>query len=545
MTEYAQMLADLVEYGRREMRVDYREYLELRHGLEEDRRLSPSCLARADFLGVENGLVVYRFQDHETRLREEDNVVLIDLATETEAKKTTIESLDLKSRKIGFKNLKSPPGAIAVLGQPMGENFQLRGALEKIAADPAAHPLAMAILARAPSPSAPGPDPVARIAALESGFLVVQGPPGTGKTHTGSHAIVEMIRRGKRVGIMAQSHKAIGELLGKTAKLAQEQGVKFAALKAASRERDKVSAPGVKNVPGTDLVKAVLTVPCVAGTIYQMARLNPGSLDALFFDEAGQLSLAYVLAASRGAKCAVFLGDHRQLPHVTRAKHPGDAGSALMDYLLGEEAVVPESLGIFLSESRRMNRDLTALISELSYDGKLKSHISAADRALALGQDPKDPLGPASVVFLGVDHTGNEQSSTEEAQVIADLVGRLRQEKPGASLLIMAAYRAQENEIRSLVGEGVEVGTVDKFQGREADVIFYSLAASDPSAIPRDAGFLLSTHRLNVALSRAKLKAILVCNPKLLEVPPTSLETMRLANALCRVRAYHRALAGG
>ncbi len=543
MSDFSALLADLVHYAHREMRVEYREFLEMRHGLEEDRRLNPGCLSRADFLGVENGLVVYRYHDGETRLRDEDDVTLIDLSTEAEVKKLKIAKIDVKNKKVAFKSLKSPPGAVAVLATPQRENFALKGSLEKIAVNPAAHPLVHAILTKAASPSRPRPsDPIGRIADLESGFLVVQGPPGAGKTYTGARAIVAMLAKNRRVGIMSQSHKAINGLLKEVAEVAVEKGVELRALKASSRERDELHAPGVTNVDGTEMVNGHKTASLVAGTIYQMSRLPDGALDVLIFDEAGQLSLAYALAASRGARAAVFLGDHRQLPHVSKAKHPGEAGTSLMAYLLGDQAIVPESHGIFLSETFRMNRDVTRLISSISYEGKLESHDSAAGRSLGLSDDPADPLGPASVVFLEVEHSGNEQSSPEEADAIAGLVKRLKKAKPDAECMVVAAYRAQENEIRARVGDLADVGTVDKFQGREADVVFYSLAASDPSAIPRDAGFLLSTNRLNVALSRAKVKAILVCCPKLLEVPPTSLETMALANALCKVRFYHRSL---
>lgn len=545
MSDINQLLADLVEHSRREMRVDYREYLELRHGLEEDRRMSPACLSRADLLLPRDGMILYRFHDDETRLREEDQVVLIDLSTEEEVKKTEIVHLDLKAREIGFKKMAAPPAAIAVLSNSGRDNPYLKAAIETIGKDLNGHALARAILERQPAAAKPGRDPLPRLAALKEGFLVVQGPPGTGKTYTGAHAIVERLARGERIGIMAQSHKAMNELVERVAKLAEEKGVTLNGLKAASRERDKVKAPGVSNVTGTILVKSVMTANLVAGTIYQMARLPKEALDVIFFDEAGQLSLAYAIGASRAAKAAVFLGDHRQLPHVSKAKHPGEAGASLMGYLLGELAVVPDELGIFLDQSYRMNREITELISVLSYAGRLKSHPDAAERRLDLNQDFNDPLGPASVVFLSVEHAGNEQSSVEEAEAIAGLVKRLQKEKPEMECLVVAAYRAQENLIRSLVGPGVDVGTVDKFQGKEADVVFYSLAASDPSAIPRDAGFLLSTHRLNVALSRARRKAILVCSPLLLEVQPTSLETMRLANGLCKVRAYHAGLTAG
>jgi superfamily I DNA and/or RNA helicase len=80
----------------------------------------------------------------------------------------------------------------------------------------------------------------------------------------------------------------------------------------------------------------------------------------------------------------------------------------------------------------------------------------------------------------------------------------------------------------------VPVGTVDKFQGQEAEVVFYSLASSSGEDIPRSLEFLFSRNRLNVAISRARCLSVLAASPRLLEVDARTIEHMRLANALCR-----------
>src|SRR5205823_7852955 len=85
-----------------------------------------------------------------------------------------------------------------------------------------------------------------------------------------------------------------------------------------------------------------------------------------------------------------------------------------------------------------------------------------------------------------------------------------------------------------VLGEDVRVGTVDKFQGQQSPVVFYSMASSSADDIPRGLGFLLSRNRLNVAISRAQCLAYLVCSPRLLTVNCRTIEEMRLANALCR-----------
>jgi uncharacterized protein len=81
----------------------------------------------------------------------------------------------------------------------------------------------------------------------------------------------------------------------------------------------------------------------------------------------------------------------------------------------------------------------------------------------------------------------------------------------------------------------IRIGTVDKFQGQQAAVVFYSMASSGGEDVPRGIEFLFSRNRLNVAISRAKCLAYLVCSPRLLEVNCRTVEQMRLANALCRL----------
>jgi superfamily I DNA and/or RNA helicase len=90
------------------------------------------------------------------------------------------------------------------------------------------------------------------------------------------------------------------------------------------------------------------------------------------------------------------------------------------------------------------------------------------------------------------------------------------------------------NALAEALGGGVRVGTVDKFQGQEAEAVVYSMASSSGADVPRGLEFLLSRNRLNVAVSRARCLAYLVCSPRLLEVNARTIPQMRLANALCR-----------
>jgi uncharacterized protein len=148
--------------------------------------------------------------------------------------------------------------------------------------------------------------------------------------------------------------------------------------------------------------------------------------------------------------------------------------------------------------------------------------------------------------LIRVAHTGNAQQSVEEAEAVrrevsllldggmfTDAHGRTRALTP-ADILVVAPYNMQVHRLQEALPAGVQVGTVDRFQGREAPIVFFSLAASTGDDVPRGLEFLFSRNRLNVALSRARALAVVVCSPRLLDVRCNTLDQMRLANNLCR-----------
>ena len=158
------------------------------------------------------------------------------------------------------------------------------------------------------------------------------------------------------------------------------------------------------------------------------------------------------------------------------------------------------------------------------------------------------PLDGAGVWWLPVPHEGNQNWSAEEIEAVTALVDRLvapgaqwidargvaRQLEP-RDILVVAPYNAHVNRLSDrLSARGVRVGTVDKFQGQEAPVVIYAMAASSPDDAPRGMEFLYSLNRLNVATSRAKCAAFVVASPRLLQPDCRTPRQMRLANALCR-----------
>ena len=270
-------------------------------------------------------------------------------------------------------------------------------------------------------------------------------------------------------------------------------------------------------------------------------------VDYLFVDEAGQVALANLVAMGVSARNIVLLGDQMQLGQPIQGDHPGRSGESALDYLLGGLATIPPERGIFLATTWRMHPDVCRFISEAVYDGRLQPEAGNAKRALILGADAHPVLLPTGIRFVAADHEGCGQRSEEEAKIVAELLSSLLlqryRDKKGAehpitldNILVVAPYNMQVNLLRKTLPEGARVGTVDKFQGQEAEVVIVSMATSSQEFMPRHMEFLYSRNRLNVAVSRARCLAVVVANPKLLEIDCSTPEQMALVNTLCWVQ---------
>ena len=377
----------------------------------------------------------------------------------------------------------------------------------------------------------------ALVSRLDETHLFIQGPPGSGKTYTGARLIVHLLREGRRVGICAPSHKAIHKLLGEVEAVAATEAFVFRGIK---RGDDEESTYEGQFVTTSSDIGAVLDpeVRLVAGTAWLHSREELDStLDFLFVDEAGQVSLADALAVGTAARNVVFLGDPLQLAQVSQGVHPGGTGCSVLEHLLGEATTVPPERGVFLERTWRMHPAVCSFVSEVVYDGRLEP---------APGRERQSITGVgAGLRYVPVEHEGRSQAAPEEAEAIAaeverllgatftDAEGRTRPLRH-EDVLVVAPYNQQVRCLRAALPETVRVGTVDKFQGQEAPVVLYSTTSSSGDEVPRGLEFLFSRNRLNVAISRAQCLAVLVGSPRLLDVRTRSVDQVRLVNALCR-----------
>lgn len=367
----------------------------------------------------------------------------------------------------------------------------------------------------------------ALLLSLDRRQLVIQGPPGSGKTWTAGRLIARLLDAGKTVGVASTSHRAIHKLLGEVeAGAAAELGLAFRGLKKARSGNPESEYDGmqVENVyDNKDCTDADL----YGGTAWLFADPELDQrLDYLFIDEAGQVSLADACAMATCARNVVLVGDPQQLGQVLQGSHPDGTEASVLQHLLGEHATIPPDRGLFLERTFRLHPDVCDYISEEFYESRLRPDLVTSTRTTPFG---------TGLRYLPVEHEGCRQESPAEADAVRAEIDRLVEAGVAlAEIKVVAAFNAQVGRLREVLPEGVEVGTVDKFQGQEALVVFYSMASSSGEDIPRGLEFLLSRNRLNVAISRAQCLAYLVCSPKLLEVDCKTIPHMRLANALCR-----------
>lgn len=364
--------------------------------------------------------------------------------------------------------------------------------------------------------------------ALDSSYLAVHGPPGTGKTFTAARVIADLVTQdGWLVGVVAQSHAVVEHLLdqvvaaGVPADRVAKKASPYSGDAAWTQIRDSDYARFIADHTGQGAV--------IGGTAWDFAnttRVADDALELLVIDEAGQFSLANTLAVARGARNLLLLGDPQQLPQVSQGVHPEPVDTSALGWLVEGHGALPASRGYFLERSYRMHPALCQYVSRLSYDGELES--AAPERSLA-GQPP-------GVRTLLVDHEGNATSSPQEAEAIATEIARMigsdwtdesgTRPLEQSDVLVVAPYNAQVLTLRATLAAAglgeVLVGTVDKFQGRQAPVVFVSMTASAVDDVPRGMSFLLNRNRLNVAISRAKFQAVIVRSPELTEYLPTT-----------------------
>ncbi|MBL9076007.1 MAG: TM0106 family RecB-like putative nuclease [Planctomycetes bacterium] len=574
------LLADLVGYFRREAKSAWWEHFRLRELPADERLDEREVIAELRFAGIEpkqgkerTVRCAYEFPPQEVALDVGKKVyVLRDEDPKDEGIGTelgTVVAIDHDARRVVIKHRQdaSDLRPTAVFREQVVANTPLEDALLAFAEHvrdrglPTEGPYARAadmLLRRPPRPE--GGAAGAGLRRADEGFLAaalrvcrglggavlpVQGPPGTGKSYTGGRTIAALAAT-QRVGITAVSHKVIDNLLRSAQEGARESG---RTLRLVHKDDDE-DGDGIEYTTDNQEALDAIGPGCVVGGTAWLWALPDAEarLDYLFVDEAGQMSLAQLLAIARCAKNLVLLGDPQQLEQPQQGAHPDGADVAALTHVIGvDRHTLRDDQGLFLSETWRLHPSLCAFTSELYYDGRLTPRSGNELQRIG-GTGVIDGAGH---FLLECAHEANQASSPEEVGAIEGLLRRILgsgatwTNRAGltASLrpddvLVIAPYNAQVGALRrALTPLGVtHIGTVDKFQGQEAPIVVYSCTSSSPQDAPRGLGFLYDPHRLNVATSRARCAFVMVASPALFEPEVRTPEQMRWANGMCRFR---------
>jgi superfamily I DNA and/or RNA helicase len=293
-----------------------------------------------------------------------------------------------------------------------------------------------------------------------------------------------------------------------------------------------------------DLLAAIGNGSNVAGgTAWLWASPDAANtVDALFVEEAAQMSLANVLAVSQAARTLVLIGEPQQLEQPMQGSHPEETDVSALGHLLNGRQTIDKNQGLFLSETWRLHPDICRYTSELFCSGRLHPRSGLEVQRIC----STSRFSGTGLRYVPVTTEGNQSNSPEEADCVRYIVEEILASKATwidrdavqrpitlSDILIITPYNAQVFEIKDRI-PAARIGTVDKFQGQEAPISIYSMTASSYADDPRGMELLYSLNRLNVATSWAKCLSILVASPLVFEAKCRTPRQMQLADAFCR-----------
>lgn len=376
--------------------------------------------------------------------------------------------------------------------------------------------------------------------ALQSDYIhLIQGPPGTGKTHTIAHLCNTLLKQNKNIFITGPTHTAINNCLDKIATVVKNPSQ---VIKVGERYQSN-------DIQNTQLITITQRLPyknyqrniayshegiVIGATPYTLCypatkRLDEWEFDYAIIDESAQMSIPMAIAVMAHCERIILVGDHQQLNPIL----PNQSDNILHGGSIFQKlaTLYPNNLSL-LNQTYRLNPSLLAVPNHIFYNGLLESHVTQAVPYKSF----KTTTTHASVLtnehalvlfeheeFDGMGH------SPYEAMVIGDLILELINNDVSLNqIAILTPYRAQVRAIRqSILQRGILnerrvqelfVDTVDRMQGQERDYIFYSLANPNPIESEQRLDFFYSANRLNVAITRARIKCIVIANYRVFDI---------------------------
>ncbi len=372
---------------------------------------------------------------------------------------------------------------------------------------------------------------------------LIQGPPGTGKTWLLALLAAALTWRGERLLLTAFTHTAVDNAMLALARLSRTIGARLPLYRLKPRDEPALAEAGVTTLRHARQLPGHGAVICGATLLAAQALIDIGKFDRVVFDEAAQIPLPHALCALSAAPKWLLFGDDRQLGPVTVAEHePGIVSTSLFSHL--RDVCAPT----VLDETWRLNDTLCRFPSTVFYGGRLQPTEQAAARRLASfdSESPFDAvLAPEpAAVWVRLDHVGCHAHAPAEVEAAADLAADLLLNRGLAAdaLAIVSPFRVQNREIARALATRLPDGaalpvidTVERIQGQEREAVIVSLACSDPAVLRQDSGFFFSPQRLNVSLTRARRKLIVIASGALSGTLPRTQEGLEQVDLFLRL----------
>ena len=379
-------------------------------------------------------------------------------------------------------------------------------------------------------------------------FHLIQGPPGTGKTYTIARIVKSLVKDGKKVFVTAPTHTAINNCLNAISKVIPDK-MKIVKLGDKHQAEELLDNPYVYRTP--KLTDAEYKAPgnrlsqngiVIGATPYALCfpkskKLEGWKFDYIIIDEAAQMSIPLALAAMTRGRRIVFVGDHKQLDPIM----PTGTGNWLFDKSIFKHMVdnYPGHVTM-LDKSYRLSKSLVRIPTQLFYGGRLETALSGDDKSFVnftCSGESARILKNTSNEILYLHHEFDAQGrSPFESGLSADIVADLMHN--GVSIediAVITPYRAQVREVKKALVkkciidedslDDVFVDTIERMQGQEKDYVIFTLANSNPSEVEDRLEFFYSPNRLNVAITRAKTKCIVIANEKVFQICQDSGQT--------------------
>ena len=381
-------------------------------------------------------------------------------------------------------------------------------------------------------------------AAISDNVLtLIQGPPGTGKTQVIAETCLQLYRSNPdiRILVCSETHIAVNNVLERVAQLDNDMRI--------IRIQDKEESSSIQdfttetilndystwidyNVTNKEIVRVLkdsfihtenirstekslfLSSNLVGMTCNRVGAYNFNNLNELFdiviIDEVCKATLPEILMPLSVSNKAVLVGDPKQLPPIfsteERSVIESIINNNLQEHMYINDLFEQSNDTLFLDTQYRMCSQIAKLISNLFYSGKLidgrEEEIIDAVNWIDYKPTRKWPLQEE------INSNNPKIYNEDECNIILQLLNLIRTKEKNSSIAVIAPYKAQVNKLRSIlqyVNLNINIDTVDGFQGKESDIVIFSLT--------RNIGtfrFLSDERRLNVALSRAKNKIYFV-----------------------------------